>query len=136
MPGRTARSQRGAATVEFAVVAPLVFLLVFMVVEFGRMVMVQQILTNASREGARRAIVEAAVVADVEAKVNGYLARTSLAPATASISPTSLKQVGFGDPVTVAVSVKYGDVSWLPVPRFLGDLTLTGRSEMRAERPE
>lgn len=47
------RKQRGAAAVEFAAVAPIFVLLLFGMLEFGRMVMVQQILTNATREGAR-----------------------------------------------------------------------------------
>ncbi len=38
---------------EFAVVAPVFLLLVFGMIEYGRMVMVQQVITNASREGAR-----------------------------------------------------------------------------------
>jgi Flp pilus assembly protein TadG len=52
--------------VEFAVVAPLLFLLIFGMIEFGRMVMVQQILTNASREGARRGILEQSTATEVE----------------------------------------------------------------------
>ena len=43
---------RGVAAVEFALVAPLFLLFLFGMIEFGRMVMVQQVLTNASREGA------------------------------------------------------------------------------------
>ena len=54
--GRSSRRTRtGAAVIEFAVIGPLLVLLILGVIEFGRMVMVQQILTNASREGARRA---------------------------------------------------------------------------------
>ena len=52
------KARRGATIVEFALVAPLLFLVVIGMVEFGRMVMVQQILTNASREGARQGILE------------------------------------------------------------------------------
>ncbi len=52
------RNRRGAAVVEFAVVAPVFFLLVFGMIEFGRAIMVQQILTNASREGARVAVLD------------------------------------------------------------------------------
>ncbi|HRX81016.1 MAG TPA: TadE/TadG family type IV pilus assembly protein, partial [Pirellulaceae bacterium] len=40
------RKQRGAAAVEFAVVAPIFVLLLFGMIEYGRMVMVQQMLTN------------------------------------------------------------------------------------------
>ena len=47
------KNRLAAAAVEFAVVAPVFLLLVFGMIEYGRMVMVYQILTNASREGAR-----------------------------------------------------------------------------------
>ena len=60
-PCRMTRGKRfGAAAVEFAIVAPLFFLLVFGMVEFGRMVMIQQVLTNGSREGARKAVLDGA----------------------------------------------------------------------------
>ena len=43
--------------VEFALVAPLFFLLLFSIIEFGRAVYYIQMLNNAAREGARYAIV-------------------------------------------------------------------------------
>jgi len=53
---RPSRS-RGQALVEFALVAPIFFLLVFLVIEGGRFVLYYQTLANATREGARYAIV-------------------------------------------------------------------------------
>ncbi len=47
---------------EFAVVAPLFLVFVFGMIEYGRMVMVQQVITNASREGARRAVLDGASI--------------------------------------------------------------------------
>lgn len=47
----------GQALTEFALVAPLFFLLVFAIIDFGRYVYYVQILNNAAREGARYAIV-------------------------------------------------------------------------------
>jgi Flp pilus assembly protein TadG len=38
---RNGRNRQGAAVVEFALVAPLFFLLVFGIIEFGRLIMVQ-----------------------------------------------------------------------------------------------
>jgi hypothetical protein len=43
--------------VEFALIAPLFFVLLFSLIEFGRMVYYIQMLNNAAREGARYAIV-------------------------------------------------------------------------------
>lgn len=50
-------SHRGQALVEFAFVAPIFFLLLFGIIDFGRYVYYVQILNNAAREGARYAIV-------------------------------------------------------------------------------
>ena len=121
---------------EFAIVAPLLFLIILGLVEFGRMVMVQQIVTNASREGARRAILEDAESPDIKDFVTDYLRDASVSGATVTVAPESLADLWFGDPVTVAVSVPYAQVSWVPLPRFLGGVTLTGQSVMSAERLE
>jgi Flp pilus assembly protein TadG len=48
---------RGQALVEFALIAPLFFLLLFGIIEAGRFVFYYEILNNATREGARYAIV-------------------------------------------------------------------------------
>ena len=50
-------NQNGAAVVEFAVVLPLLLLIVFGIIEFGFLMYNQAMLTNASREGARAGIV-------------------------------------------------------------------------------
>lgn len=49
--------ETGAAAVEFAIVLPLLVLLLFGIVEFGLLLYNQQVITNASREGARYGIV-------------------------------------------------------------------------------
>src|SRR5215212_9768522 len=56
-PRRTARAGRGQAMVEFALVAPVFFLLLFGIIEGGRFILYYQTLNNAAREGARYAIV-------------------------------------------------------------------------------
>jgi Flp pilus assembly protein TadG len=50
-------SQKGAAAVEFALVLPLLIVLTFGIIEFGVFLYNQQVITNASREGARAGIV-------------------------------------------------------------------------------
>jgi Flp pilus assembly protein TadG len=49
--------QRGIAAVEFALIAPIVFLILFGTVEFGLALWRKQILTTAVREGARKGVV-------------------------------------------------------------------------------
>lgn len=51
------REQRGATTVEFAIIAIVLFLVVFSIIEFGVLMYDRHVLTNASREGARAGVV-------------------------------------------------------------------------------
>ncbi|MHC4402875.1 MAG: TadE/TadG family type IV pilus assembly protein [Planctomycetota bacterium] len=131
-PGR----RRGATLVEFALVAPLLFLLIFAIIEFGRFVMAQQILTNAAREGARRAVLEQSTVSEVQQTVSDYLANSTIPGASVTVSPDPLTLAGFGDSVTVTCSVSYDQITWMPAPWILGGTNLSAESTMCAERPD
>jgi len=52
---RMRRGDRGAAAVEFALVLPVLLLIIFGIVDFGRMLAAKITLTEAAREGARAA---------------------------------------------------------------------------------
>ncbi|MHC4400368.1 MAG: TadE/TadG family type IV pilus assembly protein [Planctomycetota bacterium] len=131
--GLCRRNRRGAAAVEFAIVAPVFFLLVFGMIEFGRMVMVQQVITNGSREGARLAVLDGTTTGEVVTAVAGYLESSAVAGASVSVSPDPPSTAGFGEPVSVVVSIPFDQVSWLPSPMFLGGRTLTATTVMRRE---
>jgi Flp pilus assembly protein TadG len=51
------REQHGTSVVEFAIMLPFLVVLLFGGIEFGLLLYNQQVITNASREGARAAIV-------------------------------------------------------------------------------
>lgn len=57
---RRSRRSRGQALPEFAIVAPLFFMLLFGIIEVGRFIFYYEVLNNATREGARYAIVNGA----------------------------------------------------------------------------
>ena len=128
------RKQRGAAAVEFAVVAPIFILLLFGMIEYGRMVMVQQMLTNATREGARRAVLDGTTITGVKTTVKDYLTSGNITvndnEITVNPDPSA---AAFGDPVTVSLSVPFSRVSWLPAPMFLGSANMAATSVMRRE---
>lgn len=50
-------SEKGVSAVEFALIAPLLFVLTFGIIEFALLLFDKAVVTNASREGARAAIV-------------------------------------------------------------------------------
>jgi len=134
--GPRRQRRRGADAIEFALVAIPFLILVFTMVEFGRYVMILQILTDASREGARQAVVESATPADVEASVQTLLEQCTLSGATVTITPASFDDLWLNDEITVTVSVSYGDVSWISPIWVAGSPTLSATSTMRVERPE
>ncbi len=129
-----ARKRRGASVVEFAVIAPLFFLLVFGMIEFGRMIMVHQLLIGAAREGARQAVVEGATVATVENVVRGYLTATSIdgQEAIVTVSPDPAI-ADTGVEMKVETAIAFDKVSWLPAPMYLKNVTLSAASTMRHE---
>ena len=130
--GKTrAAGRRGAAAVEFAVVLPVFITLVFGMIEYGRMVMVQQVITNAAREGCRKAIMDGATSQEVQAVVNNYLESAGITSATITITPSEPSEAGAGEPVTVSVSVPYDQVSWLPAPMYLSGTEMSATCVMR-----
>ena len=128
------RPQRcGAAVVEFALIAPVMILLTMGMMEMGRVVMVQQILVNASREGARLAVLPGATTAEVVNQVNQELISQTIPGATISTTPADLSTAQAGTAVTVTVSVPAASVSWVPNPVFTVDKTLEAETTMRRE---
>ena len=58
IPGRSiSRSRKGQSLVEFALVVPILVLLMFGIAEFGRAWMTRNILTGAAREAVRAVVV-------------------------------------------------------------------------------
>lgn len=132
------RNRRGAAAVEFAIVAPVFILMIFGMIEFGRAIMVKQVLTNASREGARFAALDGATSAATKTLVATYLTGAGISDATISVQNNSGAEVepstiSYGQTVTVKVSVPFASVSWLPTPWFLNSKTLAASTVMRRE---
>jgi Flp pilus assembly protein TadG len=69
---RIIKEQKGAALIEFAIVLIILVLLVIGVSEFGLMIYNKQIITNASREGARAGITQTVDTVAIEAIVDTY----------------------------------------------------------------
>lgn len=127
--------RRGAAAVEFAVVAPLFILLLFAIIEFGRAMMVQQMLTNATREGARQAALPDATAAAVKTAVVDFLNDSSIVVPEGHVTITPDPATAFNnEQITVSVFVPYNQVSWIPGSFMSGNLQAT--TKMRSERLE
>jgi hypothetical protein len=122
-PGRTAPRERGQATVEFALVLPLVFGLLMLLVQVGLVGRDELLVVHAARDAVR----EATLTADA-ADVTRAAQRT-LPGSVARI----VRRGAVGEPVEVQVS--YVSHTTLPlVGALLPDITLHGESVMRVER--
>ena len=122
----------GAAAVEFAVVAPLLILMIFAMLELGRGLMVQQVLTTASIVGARRAAVVAASHESVTETILDYTASLTVHGVTVEVDPLP-SATRLGEPISVTVAVDFAKVSWRPAPWFLRGKSLNATTVMRKE---
>jgi len=69
---------RAAAAVEFAVVCPVLVLILFGIVEFGWMFMVRLTMGNAAREGCRVAVLQTTEYSDVVARISDIMEPTGI----------------------------------------------------------
>lgn len=105
--GRGRWSRRAAAVVEMAVVAPLLFTVLFGIIEYGWVFTIRQALTNSAREGARVAVLPGSTEEEIIARVNTYLAPLGVTTHTIDITRATAE-----NPVErVHVFVPYADVT-------------------------
>jgi Flp pilus assembly protein TadG len=108
---RTARvrwqCEKGSELIEFALVAPVLILLLAGIFDFGMMFRSFEAVTNAAREGARVGVLPGYADADVQTRVNDYLTVSGLAGAR-TINVTTIPQAtGAGTFTARAVEVSY-----------------------------
>ncbi|WP_345037913.1 TadE family protein [Georgenia daeguensis] len=115
------RSDRGAAAVEFALIVPILLLLVLGITEFGRAYNVQTTLSDAARAGVRTMAIHNSVS---EAKESAKAAAASLPLADAQITVEPLTCDGSTEPARVSVEHSVDLI-------FFPDVTLTGKGTMR-----
>ena len=81
--------ERGAVAVEFALVLPVLLVLVLGIIDFGRLFSAQQTLTYAARSGARVMVLQNSTTAAVSAAQTVASPLGTLASSAFSISPTT-----------------------------------------------
>lgn len=126
-------SRRGATAVEFALTAPVFFLLLLAAFEFGWLNVIRHTADNAAYEAARTAMVPGATVAEAKAKANNLLGIVGARSATITVTPSELTPET--DQVTVAIDIPMNE-NGLIVPRFTSAKTLHCSSTLRTERAE
>ena len=108
------KSERGAELIEFALIFPLLLLVLLGIIDFGFLFQRYEVLTNATREGARIAVLPGYSDADVKSRICAYLTSGGV-PTTGCPNPawitvtTENLAVPSGPPLSVKrVNVAYG----------------------------
>jgi Flp pilus assembly protein TadG len=151
-------NEKGAAIVEFAIILPLLLLLIFGMIEFSLLMYNKAMITNASREGARRGIVyrvdtttDPASYApltntEIQTEVTNYLSNHLISFSSTSTLPT-INPTRPVDPVSgdkmlnVQVSYPYQFLVFHVVAQLVapggttmpGTITLSSVTQMRME---
>ena len=127
--------RRGIAALELAVVLPVLLTLLAGLLEVGRMIEVRQILSNAVREGGRRAATGVSTATEVRQVVLDYIRDAGLPTRNAVVtvenqtSPSSLVQnAKKGDKLRVHASIPFQDVQWINL-QLVGELPSTKLSD-------
>lgn len=147
--------QKGSQVIEFALALPFMIVILFAVLDFGILAYDKAIITNASREAARRGVVLTAAGWDTGAI--GQIAcdyarnavitvssgtRTASCTGTADpvVSVTPASAPSFNDPVTVSISMPvkgFALGTWWNLGTDANDvgsaITLTASTQMRHE---
>ena len=138
-PGTRSLNQskrRGASTVEFAIVAPVFFLMVLGIFEFGRGLMVMHLLADAARQGCRTAISPGKATADITAVTNNLLKNENITAQTTTVLVNSVQSDAVsaqtGDEITVTISIPVSAITCVPRNGFLSG-NLMGQYTLRRQ---
>lgn len=124
-------SDEGASALEFALVLPLLLLLVFGTIQFGLIFNQWQQLEHATREGARWASLRNGA-ADVRSTVIAAAPTLGLTPADITISRDPVTAV-HGTPITVSAQVRVPVFTPGLFPGLGTSVTLRGSATQRVE---
>jgi Flp pilus assembly protein TadG len=102
---RNRRSERGVATVEFAVCLPVILAIVMGTLECTTMIFVQQSLQVVAYEAVRTAIEADSGSADVRRRADQVMSERRLNAGVVTFSPSDIDSVAPGTPITVTVEV-------------------------------
>lgn len=121
----------GVATVEFAMTAPLLFMLLYAALELGHANMTFNAVEAACYEGARVGIVPGSNAAECQAAAERILTISKIRGANVTVTPANLNTST--QSVQVRVTVPYAQTAIIP-PTFTRLLTINRQCELQREQ--
>lgn len=125
------KNQKGQALVEFALILPILLLLIMGIIQFGMVINAYLSIQNAAREGAR-----AGIVGNTDLEVTTIMIATSPSLReeylSITITPTEINRSA-GEPLTVKVSYSYPIIIPIIDSLFSDTILLNAETSMRIE---
>lgn len=123
--------RRGATIAEFAITAPLFFVLLFAGVEFAVLSTIRSTANNAAYEGARKLVIPGADAATGIQEVRRIMAIVGVRNLSVTVTPSVITEDT--SEVTVDVAIPYDDNAII-TPWFTGGVVVNTQSRLRTER--
>jgi len=130
-------NERGAVAAEFALLLPVLLTILFGIIEFGMIMYGRELVTNATREGARAGITQGPpklTAGAITTISNNYLLNTGINPANVTFTATG---AGGANPATLTVHATYQYFFLIPwIPTVVGipnPLNIQTQTVMRHE---
>lgn len=128
--------QNGVAILEFALILPLLLVLIFGAIELSWIIYVRTQLQHIVQHSARVAVTDTqasnnSLTDDIQTALQSL--HINPAAVTITITPTEPSTANRGDPITVAISVPANSVAAILVPVDISTLTLKVDSTMAKE---
>lgn len=138
---RARRDDRGAAAVEFALVVPVLLMVVFGIINYG-VVFAQQIsLNNAARQGVRFGVVDGRDCTQIQNETRDAVATLGMPAASPAVTitrngspaPCPRPCAGSAPGDSIKVQLTYTSNLLVPMPPFPNSINLSGAGVMRCE---
>ena len=133
----SARNERGAVAAEFALLLPVLLTILFAIIEFGMIMYGRELVTNATREGARAGITQGPpkmTTGAITTISHNYLINTGINPANVTFTAVG---AGGANPATLTVTATYSYFFLIPyIPAMTGipnPLIINTQTVMRHE---
>ncbi len=118
--------RRGVEVVEFALVLPVLVLLMLGAIEAARAVMVVHALQEAAQAGCRVYSVKGTTQAEATSIIAQAMTHAKVTTYSVTFNPATKQEVDVAcEPVTVTITTSFANAAWL-LPRFLAGKSLQG----------
>lgn len=128
---KSLKNNKGQALVEFAIIIPILFLLIMGILQFGMMLNSYLTIENASREGAREGIAGSSD-ADIRSRILAVTPNLDHNDLTITITPDENSRSA-GDTLTVTVTYNYKLTVPIISTIFHNAVNINGQTSMRVE---